>query len=181
MELNNIAKAVISYGTLQDFWDNYAEVNGVKNNRERHNVIHRHAFMVIARNNVNLPLQKIGKIFNRDHATVIHACKNHESNYKYDPDYRIVYDNLAIDVEDLLLENGIVPKTISNQESVSDVHYKFLNVSRRLRKKIKEFELYKVKIKKDIERAESLQKHFNELNLRNQLLNQELKRVKNLL
>lgn len=180
-EVSKIVGSVISFETLRRFWEDYSRENKVGNNRERHNVIHRHAFMHIARENVALPLQRIGKILGKDHATVLHACRNHEMNYKFDGDYRVIWDNLNRDVEDLLMDNGIVPKTIASAPSTEDIHFRYLDISRKLRVKIKEFEDYKLSVKKDLKKIQSIKKYIKGLETRNHLLDTELKRVKNLL
>lgn len=180
-EVSKIVGSVISFETLRRFWDDYTKANKVGPSRERHNVIHRHAFMHIARENVALPLQRIGKILGKDHATVLHACRNHEMNYKFDGDYKVIWDNLNREVEDLLMDNGIVPKTIATADSAGDIHFRYLEISRKLRMKIQEFEEYKKSIKKDLKKIEAVKKYVKGLETRNLQLDQELRRVKNLL
>jgi len=43
--------------------------------RQRHLVVARHICFYILRNEFNLNLKQIGKLFNRDHASVIHGIK----------------------------------------------------------------------------------------------------------
>ena len=59
--------------------------------RKREYVIYRHSFLVALRKYSTMSLDAIGKILGKDHATVIHACKQHEMNYKFDRDYKAVY------------------------------------------------------------------------------------------
>ena len=176
-----VVGSVISFETLKLFWEEYSRVNNVGQSRERPNVIHRQAFMHIARNNVSLPLQRIGRLLGKDHSTVIYACRVHEGNYKYDGDYRMVWDNLNRELEDYLLGHGIVPKTISNDGDVKEVHYKFLDISRRLRKKIQEFESYKKTIKNDLKKISVSKEYIRNLEERNNNLHKEVMRLKNLL
>ena len=66
--------------------------------RKREYVIHRHSFLVAMRKYPTMSLDAIGTVLGKDHATVIHACKQHEMNYKFDRDYKSVYyqiDNIV--------------------------------------------------------------------------------------
>ncbi len=178
-------RGLITQDMLAKFWNQHAQEYGVKNTRHRNNIIHKHAFFVISRLSTTLSLAGIGGIIERDHATVLHACKSHESNYKYDPSYRIVYDDMFVRMEDYLLENGIVPNTVNdemkNDNEVRDIHFKFLSVSRRLRDKTRELNSLKNSVDVRLKRAESIQKHFTGMQSRIYQLESELKRVKNLL
>lgn len=54
----------------------------------------RYMIMAYLRRNVEgMTLQGVGRLFDRDHSTVIHALKTHDSLYKYDHIYRTKYDN----------------------------------------------------------------------------------------
>lgn len=172
---------LISLSKLNVFWDNYAQKHKVVNDRQRHNIVHKHAFFHIVRENTSLSLSSIGSVLGKDHATVLNACRNHESNYKWDSNYRLVYDNMLIEIEDFLLENGIVPKPILYDGGVSDVHFKFLSVSRRLRDVMKEFEMYRKSVSVDLKRVNIIKKHAREQQEKISRLEAELKRVKNLL
>lgn len=173
--------SLISQEALRVYWNKYKAENRVTNTRERINVVHRHAFAVIARENVKLSLTRIGSVIGRDHATVLHACKNHETNYRFDADYRSIYNTILIELQDMLLFNGIVPKMISDTNEVKDIHFKFLRVSRRLRELIKEFELYKQEIASEKKRINAAKQYIEGLEKRNKKLNTECKRLRNLL
>lgn len=178
-------QGLITQDMLATFWNQHAQQYGIKNTRHRNNIIHKHAFFVIARLSTTLSLASIGGILGKDHATVLHACRNHESNYNYDPSYRVVYDDMFVRMEDYLLENGIVPNTVNDDMKkdgeVRDIHFKFLSVSRRLRDKTKELNSLKKSIEVRLKRADVIQKHFTGMQTRIYQLESELKRVKNLL
>ena len=173
--------AAVSFEALKCFWAGYVIEHKIVNNRERDNVIHRHAFMHIARQNMHLTTTMIGRICGRDHATVIHACKKHEANYRWDGLYRNVWDNLAREIEDMLLINGVIPKTIETGSNVEGVHFKYLDVSRKLRLKIKELDEYKIKVDRELKNAKANRLYFEGLRQRNMRLNEEVLRLKNLL
>lgn len=173
---------MISIKALQEFWNGYANKHKVVNNRERPNVVKKHAFAHIARTNTSVSLNGIAGILEKTHATILHACRQHESNYTYDPDYRLVYDDMFNEIEEFLLVNGVVPKTIHPHVSeVEDVHFKFIDVSRRLRNKIKEFDTYRKSVEVDMSKIHKLKSHSKELQERVWKLESEARRMKNLL
>lgn len=173
---------MISKEALNTFWSEYSVKHKVVNNRERFNIIHKHAFCHISRNNTNVSLQGIASVINKNHATVLHACKKHEMNYRYDPDYRAVYDIMFADIEDFLLINGIVPKSIHPEvDEVQEVHFKLVDISRRLRKTITEFTKYKKEVQAQVRKAEHIKKHNIDLQKRVNDLEMLALRYKNLL
>lgn len=173
---------MISINALDSFWKAYASKHKVSNNRERHNVIRKHSFSHIARTNTSVSLQGIARILDKTHATILHACRQHESNYMYDPDYRLVYDDMFNEMEEFLLVNGVVPKTIHPHVSeVEDVHFKFINVSRRLRDKIKEFDTYRKSVEVEVRKIEHMKSHSKYLQERVWKLEDDCRRMKNLL
>ena len=162
---------------LEDYWNKYSIKNNVTSSRLRENVIHRYAFCHAVRENARMSLKKIGRLIKRDHATVIWGCKNHEMNYRFDSDYRVIYENITQDIQDMFLENGLVPKTIADSNDVKDLHFKLLDLSKRLRGSISTVNSYKMEIKK----VEVYKRYIAELESKNQKLNKELSRLKNLL
>lgn len=173
---------MISINALDRFWKDYASKHKVSNNRERPNVIRKHSFSHIARTNTSVSLQGIARILDKTHATILHACRQHESNYMYDPDYRLVYDDMFNEIEEFLLVNGVVPKTIHPHVSeVEDVHFKFINVSRRLRNKIKEFDTYRKSVEVEVRKIEHMKSHSKYLQERVWKLEDDCRRMKNLL
>ena len=67
----------------RNYWSTIEETHDVGRNRERRNVLYSFAFFVACRELSNLSLSTIGRILNKDHATVIHAMKSHESTENY--------------------------------------------------------------------------------------------------
>ena len=84
--------------------------------RQRENVYARSVAFKLARDLTLLPLQKIGKALNKNHATVLHALKNFEIIAMYEPKFYSVYLNIRnkyerggnILVNDVDLLNDIV-------------------------------------------------------------------------
>ena len=75
---------------LQIEYDHYKDVFNVGADRKRENVLLRHAFMVASREMYTC--QAIGEVMGKDHATVVHAVKNHEMNYRFIEQYRQGYN-----------------------------------------------------------------------------------------
>ena len=70
----------------------YYELIGVipNNTRQEDQVFARSAMMVVMRN--HMTLMQIGRIFDRNHASVLHAIRNHEDNYNWSKMYQHFYE-----------------------------------------------------------------------------------------
>lgn len=166
---------------FKEFWTKYCQDMGVKDNRQRKNIIHKHAFLKIMKDVTTLSLADIGSILNKDHATVLHAAHNHETNYKFDINYRWTYHKILDQVQDFMLDIDVIPLTMmDSHKNVDSSHFKFLELSQRLRKKIAEFDAYKNSVKDDIKRINTVDSYIRSLEARNDKLNKEILRIKNL-
>ena len=172
---------LVTLKSITKFWKNYERRNNIGKSRERKNVIHRQAFMQVARETAKLPCIKVAGILEKNHATVIHACKQHEMNYRFDADYREIHSFMYKKITELLLSNGYIPESAKNSENLLEMHYKLSKVSKRLREVINEFEDYKKSVKKEIEKSKIIIEYSNSLKERNKNLNKELIRLKKLL
>jgi len=88
---------------LKEYWKDLSKKERIRDNRYSRNVMFRHAFSVAAREASNLSLKQLGDLIERDHATILHACKNHESNMKFSSIYRQAYTRIASTLSDMLL------------------------------------------------------------------------------
>lgn len=179
--INDALQSSVSYMTLQKFWDRYAIKNKITNSRLRENVMHRHAFSHAVRESTRMSLKKIGQIIGRDHASVIWGCKNHDANYRYDSDYRIIYHSISNEIKEILLDSGVVPKSIAETNDVKEVHFKFLALSRKLRSVTMELRDYKKEVQQEMKKVNIYKQEIASLTERNRNLDKELKRLKNLL
>ena len=70
----------------------YYETIGVipNNTRQEDQVFARSAMMVVMRQ--HMTLMQIGRIFDRNHASVLHAIRNHELNYNWSKMYQHFYE-----------------------------------------------------------------------------------------
>jgi hypothetical protein len=87
---------------LKDLWLNIYMDNNLTDTRERSNVRYRQAAMTAMRNHGNLSLAAVGRIFGKDHATVLNAMKRHKQDIQYDRLYKVVYNNIEKLVKDAL-------------------------------------------------------------------------------
>ena len=69
--------------------------NVLEPGRKQTNVNGRIAIANHIRSTKRLKIAEIGKILNKDHATISHYLRIHEYYYKYDVNYRIRYDALS--------------------------------------------------------------------------------------
>ena len=75
-----------------DIWSNLNKEKNISlTSRKREYVIYRHSFLTSLRKHSTMSLEEIGSILDKDHSSVLHACKQHEINYRFDRDYKTVY------------------------------------------------------------------------------------------
>lgn len=64
--------------------------------RARHNVFARWLYIKAARDFTDYSLMNIASAIGRDHATAVHAVRNMDFDFKYDPELQTQYDELSI-------------------------------------------------------------------------------------
>lgn len=97
-----ILNLVTQESVLVELWKNLVKDYDITSSRKRNNVRFRHAFATCVRVHSDLSLMAIGKLLGKDHATVLHAMKQHEMNYLYDATYRKIYEDITKYVEKAL-------------------------------------------------------------------------------
>jgi chromosomal replication initiator protein len=66
----------------------------------------RFIFFKIARDmNMFNNITELGAYFNRDHATVVHACKKVDDFIKYDKEFSAYYKNIEAEIERIKINN----------------------------------------------------------------------------
>lgn len=168
---------------LKDYWESVCQIHDVKDNRERRNIIYKHAFSVCCREYSSLSLATIGKIVNKNHATVLHAIKSHSSNYLYDKVYRATYDAISDNVSKKMMEyNDGVDKLLEKRiERIDATAFNSAMVKLYKTKIEKQKESYDIKIAALSKDISILKKHLKISRKREQYLNAECLRLKNLL
>ena len=71
--------------------------------RKRDIVNGKISFGYIARNHLKLTYQSIGDYLGLSHCNIMHYCKSFDGIYKYDKDFRFLYD--LLDVDDYLISD----------------------------------------------------------------------------
>jgi len=178
MKLSSEFKAVVQW------WREYSEKSGFTDNRQRGNIILKHSFFVATRELSSLSLNEIGNIINKDHATVLHAIKQHKNNLDYLPTYPDVYQEIYYGIKKALAIKGI-HREAENINDVRELRFRLVNTSERLRMKILEVNSLMKRIDEAPEKLKQenafLKKHSREIHERNIRLEKELGRIKNLI
>lgn len=175
-------EVITEQAALENLWADIQQTYSIGESRDRYNVMYRHSIAVAMRVHGNISLTIIGKILKRNHATVIHAMKNHDGNYKYDKSYREIY--LAIEklVKDALDEYDLRHVLI---EDMSQTSMDYTSVVRVYKQQVNELELTITRLKLEIKEANSQRdktaKNANEIYERNKSLNELVIRYKNLI
>lgn len=172
---------VTEFRVLLRLWKSIAKEFEITNSRQRRNVRFRHATMTAMRTHGGLSLNDVGKIFEKDHATVLHAMKLHEMNYRYDREYKAVYMDVEKMVKDTLDEYELRDFTLPELSSIEMNYHSVVKV---YRGHITELESKNLKLKTQLEEAtnklNAIYKQYNTIVNRNDELNQLVKRYKNL-
>lgn len=75
--------------------------------RARQNVFARWLYIKAARELTRYSLLNIASAIGRDHATIVHAIRNMDFDFKYDPELQTQYDELAIILTNKLQSDSI--------------------------------------------------------------------------
>lgn len=86
--------------------------------RQEDQVFARSAMMVVLRE--RMTLHQLGRLFNKNHATIHHAVKNHEINHNWSPMYRAFYAA----AKEVVKENPVSGWQLENRTQAELVHYK---------------------------------------------------------
>ena len=167
---------------LMDLWDQIFKANNLTDTRERNNVRYRQAAMTSMREHGNLSLTSIGSIFNRDHATVLNAMKNHKSDINYDKLYRQIYFSIEKLVKDTLDEYDLRYMEIDKDLDRTMDYHTVVNI---YRKHMAELDKEKYSLSIELEeiktKYKNLSNQFQILSNRNNSLNELVKKYKNLI
>lgn len=86
--------------------------------RQEDQVFARSAMMVVLRK--QMTLHQIGRIFGKNHATIHHAVKNHETNFNWSEMYRSFYEA----ANQIVNDNPITGFHINNRAQADLTYYK---------------------------------------------------------
>jgi hypothetical protein len=186
IDYKHFANISNEYAAVLAFWREYSKKANFVDNRTRPNITIKHAFFVACREVSGFAYAAIGDILGKDHATVLHACRNHKANLQYLPSYHKIYNEIKNNLE-AILDKGELQRDADEIFELNVLRSRLIETSSKLRRKIMDYDRLKeevggienphrIKIENDF-----LKKHSKELHERNKKLENELKRVKNLL
>ena len=187
-KINYLQYAGISsdYASIVNFWNDYSKKSKFVDNRQRQNVILKYAFFTACRRETSLPLSAIGSVISKDHATVLHAVRSHDTNMKFSDVYVEVYSEI-VDNLSVILDKDSEKTEIKSINDIKALRSRCIEVSSRLRMTILELKNTKESMngvsnpKRVLDENTFLKKHNRELYERNKRLEQELSRIKNLI
>jgi hypothetical protein len=167
---------------IREFWKTIELTHSIGKSRERRNVCFRHSFFVAARELTSLSLSAIGKILGKDHATVLHAVRNHKPNYTYDSLYRNIFDDVYSSMAGIVEEQAeSLHKLIEDRLQHVDIegfNNEMINMYRRkLETQQEAFDLQIEALKKQ---NSILHRNLQAAQKRAEFLNKEALRYKNL-
>ena len=170
---------------LKNLWKDIEKVNHVLANRDGRNVMYRHVFVVCARQLSNVSLKSIGKILGKDHATVLYALKQHEWHVLHDTTYLSIYDVIYNQVANVIKDNSeatmqIMKDRLYGDEARRDIAEDLLIKMYREKLEAQE-EVHAEDISVLKKNIIHYKKYNKELYNRNQWLQNECLRLKNLL
>ena len=64
----------------------------------------RQLFCHVIRERYGIPFAKIGKLINRDHATILHSIKAHKNRHDVDKQYRELTRNVFVSIENMVYD-----------------------------------------------------------------------------
>jgi len=168
---------------VKDFWQSIADLYTLKNNRERRNIVYKHSFFVSCRELTTLSLSSIGGVLDKDHATVLHAIKNHSQNYIHDKSYREVYDQMYDSLHSRMEDftegiNTLIQRRINKMDVDSFSTSMITMYKSRLEKQQSNYELQIESLKRE---NKIVKKQLKASRNREQTLNTECLRLKNLI
>lgn len=168
---------------VKEYWDSYSSLHSVENNRKRRNIVFKYSFFVAARELTSLSLSSIGSMLGKDHATVLHAIRNHSLNYSQDPYYQTIYNQIYDQLSERMDEfNDGINKVLSRRierldsEVFSSAMIKMYKTKLEKQRKAYDLQVEALKSENTI-----LKKHSKSLRNRVEKLNTECLRLKNLL
>lgn len=170
---------------LRVLWLEIVKTNNVTSSRDRRNVTFRHIFCVCARQLSSISLKSVGRILDKDHATVLYALRQHEWLMVHDAGYLSTYDNIYSQMADLIETNSAATtRVIRDRMSGDKARLKIAEDSLstmyqdKLNKREREHEENTADLKKQLLH---FKKYAKELYARNERLQAECLRLKNLI
>jgi len=136
MRKKEIVGAISQQEQLKEYWVDLCDQEKIIDNRYQRNVMYKHAFLVACREVSTLGITGIGEIIGKHHATVLHACKNHESNMKFSSIYRQAYTRIASTLSDMMLADLDFEEYYGLRDENKKLRNRLMEMSKRSRELI---------------------------------------------
>jgi len=170
---DNLLSDISQWKACKKLWDKICKENDIVNvSRVRKNVIYRHSFLVAVRKHSTLSLSETGRLMGKDHATVLHACKQHEMNYKFDSNYKMVYYLI-----DEMVREKLMPFNLLEEHLLDDNLHKNKAVRERLIKLAAQNRRLIVSKEKTEQELEALKKYAKQVSKENSALRTKISTI----
>jgi hypothetical protein len=113
--------------TIRDYIEANIKVSLKKKTRTRDMAYARAVYYKLAKRYTVQPLSSIGKLVDRDHATVLHGLKLFDEAVMYSEPLKVVYESFSVNVENKNIEDA--------ESNMLDIK-KLVEQNKRLRKKV---------------------------------------------
>ena len=173
------------YNLIESQWNQIRKKNRIGDSRVLNNVIYRQAYMMACLEHTKLTLKSIGKIMNRNHATIVYAKKQHLDNMDYTLGYPQIFMEFSKMVEQLVCkydknENDAMMDVLQFSGTTSEEIVSIMKKKNRMHLKRVE-ESYERKFQQFQHEMKVLKRHNIKLQIRLCEVEAEAKRLKNLL
>ena len=173
------------YNLIESQWNQIRKKNRIGDSRVLNNVIYRQAYMMACLEHTKLTLKSIGKIMNRNHATIVYAKKQHLDNMNYTLGYPQIFMEFSKMVEQLVCkydknENDAMMDVLQFSGTTSEEIVSIMKKKNRMHLKRVE-ESYERKFQQFKHEMKVLKRHNIKLQIRLYEVEAEAKRLKNLL
>ena len=173
------------YNLIESQWNQIRKKNRIGDSRVLNNVIYRQAYMMACLEHTKLTLKCIGKIMNRNHATIVYAKKQHLDNMNYTLGYPQIFMEFSKMVEELVCkydknENEAMMDVLQFSGTTSEEIVSIMKKKNRMHLKRVE-ESYERKFQQFKHEMKVLKRHNIKLQIRLCEVEAEAKRLKNLL
>lgn len=170
---DNLLAEISQLRACEKLWEKICQENDIVNvSRVRKNVIYRHSFLVAVRKYSTLSLSETGGLMGKDHATVLHACKQHDTNYRFDSNYKAVYYLI-----DEMVREALMPFNLLEEHMLDDNLYKNKAVRERLIKLASQNRRLMVSHKETLQELEALKKYAKQVSKENSTLRTKISTI----
>jgi len=107
--IDDIIESVCSHLTINNIWkgEDKLNISLVKGKSRKSDIVSlRHAMFYVFRNHFGMPYMKVGDIFNRDHATIMHSIKVIEHRISLQDKIKSYEDDALVYLKEIKIHLG---------------------------------------------------------------------------